>query len=518
MRASAALRPWHAPARSVPLRAARGLAAAVLATLSVAATAESPASAPSPDERQRELERRIEAQDARIRELERLLGVQTGGGPAPPAASAEPRPVAPAAEPARPPAASDRTSESTGGRGSPRSRETWGVYEPGLGFVVGRADIGELDVSLYAMGRYINQNDRDGVYTDHLGNVRKVDSRNDIFSHRVMTFLKGWLGDPKFVYTLTYWTVNTTDQNAIFGNIGYQFDPKFNLYVGLAGNPGTRSLLGSHPYWLGHDRVMADEFFRPFFGHGLFANGELVPGLWYGAVLSNTSSGLGVKASQQDRKFTSGGTLWWMPTTHEFGPRGAYGDWEHHDRVATRFGVSAVRSPEQSFADLQRIPGNPTLRLADGVNLFETGALARGVTISEADYRILSVDAGVKYRGVFLQTEFYKRRLSGFVADALLPVDHVDDSGFQVQASFFPVPKVLEVYAATSQIYGDDDAGFGDSSEYLVGANWYLFATRDIRWNLQLMDVNRSPVSSTFGYYTGGQDGFTLATSLSIFF
>jgi hypothetical protein len=30
--------------------------------------------------------------------------------------------------------------------------------------------------------------------------------------------------------------------------------------------------------------------------------------------------------------------------------------------------------------------------------------------------------------------------------------------------------------------------------------------------------VNDSPVSSTFGYYTGGQDGTTLSVAFSIFF
>ena len=93
-----------------------------------------------------------------------------------------------------------------------------------------------------------------------------------------MVFFKGWLGDPKLIYAITFWTVLDTDQNAIFGNIGYQFSRKFSLYAGLNGNPGTRSLQGSHPFWLGHDRVMADEFFRPFFGAGVWAQGEVVPG------------------------------------------------------------------------------------------------------------------------------------------------------------------------------------------------------------------------------------------------
>ena len=48
--------------------------------------------------------------------------------------------------------------------------------------------------------------------------------------------------------------------------------------------------------------------------------------------------------------------------------------------------------------------------------------------------------------------------------------------------------------------------------------NWYPFDTRSHRLNLQVLDVNHSPVSSAFGYYTGGQDGINYASSFSIFF
>ena len=100
----------------------------------------------------------------------------------------------------------------------------------------------------------------------------------------------------------------------------------------------------------------------------------------------------------------------------------------------------------------------------------------------------------------------------------LLPVGEIKDTGFYAQGSFFPIKQKLEVYGVTSQIYGDEDAGFGDSSEYGIGMNWYPYPTRNHRLNVQLLDVNDSPVSSTFGYYTGGQDGWTLASSFSIFF
>jgi hypothetical protein len=392
---------------------------------------------------------------------------------------------------------------------------TWGTYDPGTGFLLGKTPMGELSLSAYMMLRYLNQMADSDTYTDHLGNEQSVDGREDLYSHRILLWLKGWMFDPKLIYTLTFWTVNTTDQDAIFGNLGYQFDKMFNLYAGVAGNGGSRSLLGSHPYWLGHDRVMADEFFRPYFTQGIYANGEVLPGFFYHALVGNNNSILGTKATDLDRDQTISGSLWWMPTTHEFGPRGAYGDYEMHQKVATRFGVSGAYSPEQRYNE-DGNPQNTTLKLTDGLNVFSTGALAPDVTVQNVDFTVLSMDAGAKYKGFFLQAEYYYRWLNEFDADGELPVDEILDNGFYVQASSFLIPKKIELYIATSQIYGDD--GFGDASEYIAGMNWYPFNTRDTRLNLQYIDVNNSPVGSTFGYYTTGQDGETVSVAYSLLF
>ncbi|MCM2310157.1 MAG: hypothetical protein NDI84_02040, partial [Steroidobacteraceae bacterium] len=399
------------------------------------------------------MKQQLAERDAVIQELKREL--QSQGATAQvevPAVSAAPSQAAQAADASARPSAAEGAAEAR----TPfvPQVETWGVYDPGKGFVVGRSELGELDISAYGMVRYMSQHDDDQVFTDHLGNERPVDVRSDIFSHRIMVFLKGWMGSEKLIYNITIWTVNTTDQDAMFANLGYQFSRKFSLYAGLTGNPGSRSLNGSHPFWLAHDRVMADEFFRPFFGSGIYATGEALPGFWYTAAVSNNSSSLGTKASQLDRKYTYGGTVWWMPTTHEFGPRGAYGDWEWHEELATRFGLSYTDSPEQSFRNSSGSPDNTTLRLADSVNLFETGALAPGVTVENADYRVIAIDAGLKYKGMFLQAEYYQRWLDNFDANGLLPVAEIKDNGFYVQGSFFPVRQKLELYAVTSQIYG----------------------------------------------------------------
>jgi hypothetical protein len=397
--------------------------------------------------------------------------------------------------------------------------ESWGALEPGKGFLVGRTSFAELSISAYALVRYVNQLPAEQSFVDHLGNTRAIDTRNDIYAHRIMVFLKGWAGLPKLRYNIILWTVNTTDQKAIFATLGYQFTKAFSIYAGLNGLPGTRTLVGSHPYWLGHDRVMADEFFRPYFTNGVWVSGEPAPGLWYSLMIGNNLSALGITAKQLTRELSRSGSFWTMPTTHEFGPQGAFGDFEMHEKVATRLGVSMTYSREDRFSNVATgAPDNTTLRLADSTNLFDTGSLAPGVTVNLADYRMLAVDLGAKYRGVFVQLEAYSRWLKGFEADGPLPVGAIHDTGFYTQAAFFPVPKILELYGATSQVFGDTRAGFGRSYDWLGGANVYLAGTRNIRLNAQVIEVTRSPVNSTFGYYVGGQKGTTVSLAASIFF
>ena len=395
--------------------------------------------------------------------------------------------------------------------------ETWGAVESGKGFLIGRTALGELSVSAYALLRYLNQLPSGQTFDDHLGRTRTVDARHDVFAHRIMFHLKGWLGLPRFRYQITLWTVNTTDQRALFGTLGYQFHRKFSLYGGLNGLPGSRTLMGSHPWWLGHDRVMADEFFRPYFTHGVWANGEVLPGLWYTGMVGNSLSGLGITSGQLTRNFSCAATIWWMPTTGEFGPNGSFDDYEHHDEVATRFGVSGTYSREDRFLQATG-PENTTMRLADSLNVFDVGALAPDVTVTEVRYRLLSADAGLKYRGVFVCASYFRRWLDDFVADGALPVDAIVDQGFYVQAAFYPVEQKLELYGATSWVFGDGDAGFDSSHEYLGGANWFFASTRDLRVNAQLIRINRSPVSSAFGYYIGGQKGMTASLALSMLF
>ena len=415
--------------------------------------------------------------------------------------------------------AAGQTANGTAAKPDPDERPSYGALDAtGSGVVIHRSDVAEVTLGGYALVRYVNQLPADQQFTDHLGNTHDIDTRNDIQFHRAMLHLRGWLLSPKARYQMTVWTVMSTDQTTLYGYLGYQFHKRFNVYAGIHSLGGSRSLMGSHPFWLANDRVMADEFFRPSFAGGVWVNGEMLPGLWYHVAAANNLSQLGITAGQLDRDLGTGGTVWWMPTTKEFGPNGSYSDWEYHETVATRFGVSTARSRENRQLQANTSPENTQIRLADSLNLFDPGSLAPGVTVDEADYRVLAVDAGVKYRGIFAQAEYYNRWLQHFEADGPLPVGRIHDHGLYVQAAFFPVRKKLEVYGVVSRIFGDTDAGFTNSGELIAGTNYYWYDSRNLRTNVQLMKLDDSPTSSVFGFYVGGQRGHTVSVATSFYF
>ena len=183
-----------------------------------------------------------------------------------------------------------------------------------------------------------------------------VDPRNDFQFHRVMLFSQGWLFTPKFQYSTFVWTVQDTNQVAVGGALYYSFSKYLTLGAGWNAYPGTQSLQGSHPYWESYDRVMADEFFRPYFSQGVFAQGNLLPTLQYRWMVGNNNSNLDTPASKIDRSLSAGGALTWLPTTGEFGPRGAFGDYERHKKLATRFNLAYTYSPEERQAGLPTRP------------------------------------------------------------------------------------------------------------------------------------------------------------------
>ena len=414
------------------------------------------------------------------------------------------------------PSAQDRAAQSFGqnpGNGDDKAKfpqasegnpDIFGEFNPGRGFIVGRGEYGELNLSGYMATRFLDQMPGQQTAVDHLGRPIQVTPRKDFQFHRVMLFSQGWLFSPKFQYSTFLWTVQDTNQVAVGGALYYAFGRVMMLGLGWNAYPGTQSLQGSHPYWESYDRVMADEFFRPYFSQGLFAKGNLLPKLEYRWMFGNNNSNLDVPAIKLDRNLSASAALTWYPTSGEFGPRGAFGDYENHQTFATRFNLAYTYSPEDRQAVIGTSSGiNTTLRLSDSLNVFDTGALAPKVTVERTHYQMVSAAAGIKYHGLWVQGEGYGRLLDHLIANGKLPVTEIRDSGFYVQLAQMIVPKRFELYGGTSYIFGQ----YGNSKEFIVGTNYYPWDTRNIRLNTQLLNVDHSPVSSTFGFYIGQQTG-----------
>jgi hypothetical protein len=418
--------------------------------------------------------------------------------------------------------AMERSTKGGPGEPSRPGWASWGQFDTEKGFLVANTPLASMRITGYMLIRYLNQAPAGQSFTDHLGVSHEIHMRNDFSApHRVLLNFTGFMFDPKFLYTATLWTVNAINTVAIIGHLDYLFHPMFNLSAGVGSMPGTRSLTYNHPYWMGTDRVMADEFFRPGFTQGVWASGELLHRLFYTAMVGNNITTVNVSAAENKRNLATGGTLWWLPTTGEFGPKGAYGDFEEHKNLAVRMGTSYTHSREDQ---LTTDPDNPfpdetQIRLADSLLLFQLGSLAPGVQVHQANYDMSAVDFGIKYKGLFMQTEVYNRWLSKFdVSGGVAPMSQIYDHGLYLQIAQMVVPKKFELYTAASWVFGDKDAGFSNSSDYLIGVNRYLYGTRNCRLNLQVNFVNHSPTGSNFGYYAGGQKGVIYSAGWSINF
>lgn len=405
-------------------------------------------------------------------------------------------------------------SKDTNAKGYPSVQKgyenlTAGEFTPAQGFDIFKTDIVSLNISFYGLFRYINQMPGEQTFNDHLGNIRTVSARNDFEWQRSFIWLTGFFYDKRFRYNVSVWSLGSTQQTLIFGQLMYQFNKAFTLGGGIGPNLGIRSLQGTWPFWLSSDRSMGEEVLRPGFSATVYGTGEILPRFYYKAAVCNNLSQLGVKSNQLTRDLTYGASLWWMPTTGEYGPRGGWGDLEDHQEVATRFGVSTTYARDDRLNPAtESSPINTQVRLTDGVLLYETGALAPGVTVQKSDFFILSGDVGFKYRGLNFQTEFFYRKLSNFLATGPVPEHMIEDKAIMFGVTYMFIPKYLELHGGGTYVFDQWDR---KPWEVQAGASYYPSGTRSWRVNLHVIRIEKSPTGSSFGFYTAGQTGTTIS-------
>jgi hypothetical protein len=469
----------------------------------------------------RELQQARRDFDARIEALEQKLDMPDPAASPAPATAPTITPAAPApartvstfespplpdsvADPAPPPTAVLATADPDENIG--------GIYQPGRGFVLVRGDQGELGAGVYAYARYLNQQDLNPTYVDSFGREKALaDIREDVQFQKLSWNFKGWLFDPDFRYYFFFWTSNPQmgegAQTVLGGYFQYHFNDLITVTAGVMPLPTTRTTNYTFPNWLRNDnRIMADEFFRGSYSTGIDAQGELARGLRYRVALANNLAQLGVSSQELDAGFnTMSGAVWYMPTTGEFGPSSGMGDFENHQQVATLMGVHFTRSREdaQGQPDLDDFE-NSQIRLSDGTLLFSPDPFNTGGHIEKATYQMLALNAGVKYKGFHFEGEYYFRWVDNFVTDGPIPVTELYDHGLSLQASAMALPQVLQPYVTYSKIFGE----YGSPWELGLGMNIYPFKRKEMRFNLQGLLLNGSPIGGSSLPTQVGGDGW----------
>ena len=396
-----------------------------------------------------------------------------------------------------------------------------GEHVPNAGFRIYEGEKGQIYMRLFSYARYLNQKGLDPEYTDAFGHTHAVKQREDVQLNKFFLPFSGWFLSPKFRYYLYVWSSNPSQgdpaQVVGAGNLSYIVNRHITLGAGITSLPGVRSTEGQFPYWLSIDaRVISDEFFRPSYTSGFWVRGELTTKVKYMAMLANNLSTLGVSASQMDNTFdTTSVMLQWLPTTGEFGLYGTFGDFDYHEKVATRLAAHYTHSTE----DRQSQPGtnaieNSQIRLTDGSVIFTPDLFGPGITVEKVTYRMASVDGGIKYKGLSLEAEYYWRWLRDFRGTNTAGIADIDDHGFQVQSSAMVVRNVLQAYLSGGQIRGV----YGNSSEIRAGASYYPVKERGLRLNAEWIHLDKCPVGYTAVPYPVGGNGDVFHTNFELNF
>lgn len=420
-----------------------------------------------------------------------------------------------------PPAAEEDSGPSASSKKNSGASNKDGPFVPDTGLVLAEGKNAGLALGVNGYVRYLNQGGLTPKFTDSFGRTTQIQKRQDVQLNRLQVQFRGWMFDERFRWVFYVWTQNPSQgdpaQVVVGGNINYTFADWLRVWAGIFSVPSTRSTAQSFPNWLMIDhRGMADEFFRGSYSQGFQATGKLPYRFSYNVSVTDNLSILGVSASQLAFGLdTYTGSLYWMPTTGEFGPGSGFGDYEEHKQVATLLGVHFTKSRE----DAQEQPAtnaieNTQIRLSDGTVIFSPNAFDTGGKITKATYRMLDLDSGVKYRGWSLDGEYYIRWVDDFDVVGSIPINHLYDTGYQILASSMVIPRYLQAYAEGSKIFGQ----YGAPWDATVGLTYFPFGHKQVRVNVEGIYMYRSPIGYTAVPYTVGGTGWVWTFNVGTWF
>ena len=263
-----------------------------------------------------------------------------------------------------------------------------------------------------------------------------------------MFILGGYIFDKRLRYSCTVWTSAGAASIVVAGNIGWQFNQALTLTGGYTGVPGSRSLVNTFPFFTANDRSMADNFFRPGFTQGVWANGEPVKGLNYLAFVGNGLNTLNISANKIDTHLMFSGSVWWEPLGDYGEPgksRNMYDDYFASEKTRIRLGTAFTRSREDRFSNLdQSTPDNTVdVQLRRRADLLDrslcSGRDRRSGHLPKCGRSTAaSSETGLRSTG----STFSAGSMISLLT-ARFPSTSTFDHGFELSVSYFVIPKKL---------------------------------------------------------------------------
>ena len=352
-------------------------------------------------------------------------------------------------------------------------------------------------------------------WTDTTGRVRPINNINTFNLNRFLISFSGHAVDERLVYNFAFFgtsDVGVRSGVVPIGMAGWKFGEAATVGAGVTPVPGSREWLDASPWNLGVDRSMANTFFRPGFSPGAAAVGTLFDGtVHYQGGVWNAIDGGTSGVLRRGTSMAWAGNTWWEPLA-PFGL--GYGDMEHHDEPSVRLGTSGVYARTSALGALGLNPEDTIVRLSDGTPIALPNALGDGTRVDQFRYRLATVDAGWKYRGWAVNFEYYFRMLDGFLGQGPFERQSIFDHGGLGTLSWCFIPRTCEVYARSSALTGP----YGTGQEYGGGFNWYVNRSRQGRFTLEALHMNRNPAQNILYPYRAGYSGTAIQTQFMVAF
>lgn len=361
--------------------------------------------------------------------------------------------------------------------------------------------------------RFTNFDAQQPESIDAAGDPRLIADRNDFDINRGRLVYSGHAFDEDLGYyvNIDYSTVASNSIQPLLAWISFRLSDRLTTYFGLGKVPGTWEWQQTSRYTLGVDRSLATTFFRPSISAGIWATGALTDSIKFTTFVGDGFNTLALRADDLDTELVYSGLSWWEPLG-DFGV--GFSDVEFHERLAARIGHGLTHTRSESTPRLEPGPEGTVIRLSDGTRLVQQDALRPDDRVNAFDIWLYTVHAGIKRRGVSVSGEYYFRWLRNLEGTSGREFDSLFDHGFFAQAAAFVIPEALEMFVRGSQVTGE----FGTGDAGSIGANWYLFNSRNARATFELTTIDDSPAQQSRTGFVAGGSGTLVRAQLWTFF